>query len=66
MKLGYCKKQLLKQPLFFFKKYTNKFIENVGQNVTKTAFSDTSGDRGQRHLKWSSFVKILRVVNLDI
>ena len=35
---------------FFSKKYTNKFIENVGQNVTKATFSETTEDRRQKHI----------------
>ena len=50
VKLGYCKKHLLKQLFFFSKKYTNKFIENVGQNVTEATFSETTEDRGQKHI----------------
>ena len=50
MKLGYCKKHLLKQLFFFSKKYTNKFIENVRQYVTKATFSETTEDRGQKHI----------------
>ena len=36
--------------IFFSKKYTNKFIENVGQYVTKATFSETTEDRGQKHI----------------
>ena len=65
-------KSIFSNNYFFSKNYTNKFIENVGQYVTKATFSETTEDRGQKHiqtpvkhLKWSSFSKILGVVNLD-
>ena len=35
---------------FFSKKYTNKFIDNVGQYVTKATFSETTEDRGRKHI----------------
>ena len=47
VKLGYCKKHLLKQ---LIKSYTNKFIENVRQYVTKATFSEITEDRGQKHI----------------
>ena len=71
--IGLLQKASFKTTFFFSKKYTNKFIENVGQFVKKATFSEASGDRGQKyietlakHLKWSSFAKILRDVNLDV
>ena len=48
MKLGYCKKQLLKK-IFFKKKYTNKVIENFG-NMFKSSFFIDFCSRGQRHI----------------
>ena len=43
-------KSIFSNNYFFSKNYTNKFIENVGQYVTKATFSETTEDRGQKHI----------------
>ena len=48
--MGLLQKASFKTTIFFSKNYTNKFIENVGQYVTKATFSETTEDRGQKHI----------------
>ena len=48
--IGLLQKASFKTTIFFSKKYTNKFIENVRQYVTKATFSETTEDRGQKHI----------------
>ena len=67
MKLGYCKKQPLKQ--LSFKKTILPNLLRTSVTCLKDAFAKTFGDRGQRHitlvkhLNWHSFAKILQAVN---